>query len=326
MKALALLGWLLLLGEALFVLNLLLTRNLGDDAAGRGLATGWGLLLGGVLLLAGAMFVWGQYGGPRVFFYLGLLALAAPFGFLARNYVKRVMVDRERRAYWDAVVIFPDPKLVRLAQAIDALDTAQVRAIIAEGGLDFSARHYTGVTILGYAINVALMQGQPAVAVEPVKLLLEAGAPVTPDIFEAEGQGPWAADRAIPPLLGGGAQGPVVLDLVLAAGGNPNAREADGRPLLASSTLQLPAAEVLVRHGADVNARDSSRTERMGYTPAMMQAVFGMWDLVAFLLDHGADPDLKAEDGTTLRDLIAGRHPESPGPEFQALRERLGGR
>ena len=323
-KLLAVLGWLLLAGEAFMVLNLLLTRNIGDDAAGRGLATGWGILLGGVLLVAGAMFVWGQFGGPRVFFYLGLLLLAAPLGFLAKNYAKRAIEERERRAYWDAVVIFPDPRLVRLAAAIDALDTAQVRAIIAEGGLDFAARHHTGVTILGYAMNNALLQGQPPVAVEPVRMLMEAGAVPSPDILEAEASGPWAADRLVAQLMGGGEQGPAVLDLVLSAGGNANARDGDGRPLLASSYLRLASAKVLVRHGADVNARDSSRADRLGYTPAMLQALYGEWDLVAFLLDHGADPGITGADGTTLRDLLHAASPGAPDERLTRLRERLG--
>lgn len=323
-KLLAVLGWLLLAGEAFMVLNLLLTRNIGDDAAGRGLATGWGIILGGVLLVAGAAFVWGQFGGPRVFFYLGLLLLAAPLGFLAKNYAKRVIEERERRAYWDAVVIFPDPRLVRLAAAIDALDTAQVRAIIAEGGLDFAARHHTGVTILGYAMNNALLQGQPPVAVEPVRMLMEAGAVPSPDILEAEASGPWAADRLVAQLMGGGEQGPAVLDLVLSAGGNANARDRDGRPLLASSYLRLATAEVLVRHGADVNAKDSSRPDRLGYTPAMLQALYGEWGLVAFLLDHGADPGIMAADGATLRDLLHAASPGAPDERLTRLRERLG--
>ena len=324
MKVLVIFGWLLLAGEAFVVVNLLLTRNIGDDAAGRGLATGWGIILGGVLLVAGAAFVWGQFGGPRVLFYLGLLALAAPLGLFVVRYTRRVIEERERRAYWDSVVIFPDPRLVRLAAAIDALDTAQVRAIIAEGGLDFAARHHTGVTILGYAINNALMQGQPPVAVEPVRLLMDAGARPTPDILEAEASGPWAADRLVAQLMGGGEQGPAVLDLVLSAGGNASARDRDGRPLLASSYLRPATAEVLVRHGADVNARDSSRADRLGYTPAMLQAIYGEWDLVAFLLDHGADPALTATDGATLRDLLRAASPGAPDERLTRLRARLG--
>ena len=324
MKPLVILGWLLLAGEAFVVLSLLVTRNIGDDAAGRGLATGWGIILGGLLLVAGAAFAWGQFGGPRVLFYLGLVALAAPLGFLAVRSTKRALAERANRAYWDSVVIFPDPRLVRLAAAIDALDTAQVRSINSEGGLDFSARHHTGVTILGYAITNALLQGQPPAAVEPVRMLMDAGARPTPDILEAEASGPWAADRLVARLIGGGEQGPAVLDLVLAAGGNPNARDGDGRPLLASSYLRPASAEVLVRHGADVNARDSSRADRLGYTPAMLQAVYGEWDLVAFLLDHGADPGISAADGRTLRDLVRAASPGAPDARLTRLRQRLG--
>ena len=51
MKPLVILGWILLAGEVLFVASLLLMRNMGDDAAGRGLATAWGLILGAVVLV-----------------------------------------------------------------------------------------------------------------------------------------------------------------------------------------------------------------------------------------------------------------------------------
>ncbi|KAI0441961.1 hypothetical protein F4803DRAFT_521366 [Xylaria telfairii] len=46
--------------------------------------------------------------------------------------------------------------------------------------------------------------------------------------------------------------------------------------------------DMLITHGADVNA-----ATRYSATPLTFAILFDMWDIVEFLLDHGADPRIK---------------------------------
>ncbi|MBK8003222.1 MAG: hypothetical protein IPK12_04535 [Gemmatimonadetes bacterium] len=323
MKPLVILGWILLAGEVLFVANLLLMRNMGDDAAGRGLATAWGMILGAVVLVAGGAFIWGQFGGPRGAFYAGLLVLAGPLFLFGASLVKGGVRKMNRYAYAQSRVTFEDAKVSRLARAIADNDTARVRTLLAEGGIDFAARSRDGATILGYAITHAVETFAPPVAVEPVRLLLEAGAKPLPDLIEQGSEQGYAEHRLVTWIYGRGEQSVPVLDLVLGAGADPNARNYEGEPLLASSYTRLPMAEVLVRHGADVNAPDSSRTDRPGWSPVMVQALYQEWDIVAYLLDHGARADYVAGDGKTLADVLR-EADAGDEPRYVALRQRLG--
>lgn len=323
MKPLVILGWILLAGEVLFVASLLLARNMGDDAAGRGLATAWGMILGAVVLVAGGAFVWGQFGGPRGVFYAGLVVLAAPLFLFGASLVKGGIRKMNRYAYAQSRVTFDDAKISRLARAIADNDTAKVRTLLAEGGIDFTARSRDGATILGYAITHAVETFQPPVAVEPVRLLLEAGARPLPNLIDANEEQGHPEHRLVTWIYGRGEQSVPVLDLVLGAGADPNARNYEGEPLLASSYTRLPMVGVLVKHGVDVNAPDSSRTDRPGWSPVMTQALYQEWDIVTYLLDHGARADYVAGDGKTLADVLR-ETDAGDEPRYVALKQRLG--
>jgi hypothetical protein len=91
----------------------------------------------------------------------------------------------------------------------------------------------------------------------------------------------------------------------------------------------------LVAHGANVNARmtkeprDGNRNmmNRLGSTPFMMAAKTADVPLMRALLDSGADPALKANDGTSAIMVAAGvgvyGPGESPGTHEEALAEGL---
>jgi hypothetical protein len=51
-------GWTLLAVEAVIVVSMFVNPNMGDDAAGRGMARGFGLVLGPVLIASALLFVW----------------------------------------------------------------------------------------------------------------------------------------------------------------------------------------------------------------------------------------------------------------------------
>ena len=76
MKIAIIAGWILLAIETALVLYMFVQPNVGDDAAGRGMALGFGIVLGPVLLISAALFIWGQRGGPRVAFWTGFSSTA----------------------------------------------------------------------------------------------------------------------------------------------------------------------------------------------------------------------------------------------------------
>jgi hypothetical protein len=87
MKIAVIAGWILLVIEGLIIASMVIQPNMGDDAAGRGMARGFAVVLGPVLLLAAALFVWGQRGGPRVAFWAGFAIMAIPLMVIVKNNV-----------------------------------------------------------------------------------------------------------------------------------------------------------------------------------------------------------------------------------------------
>lgn len=311
MKPLVVLGWVLLVVESLFVASLLIARNAGDDAAGRGLGTIYGLVLGGLLAAAAAAFIWGQRGGPRVAFFLGLGALAVPLVFLVVSLGGRRLGELDRALGRARGVRFADARVNRAAEAVIAGDTSALQARLAEGGLDFTARNGDGRTLLGLAVERATDWGAVPAALASVRVLLEAGVPPAQDALApartpAEPDGhlltTWVFHRS--------PAAPQVLDLLLQHGGEKNPVDASGQPMLMSTEMTLPFLEVLARHGADLAVLDTTRTDRPAYTGPMTAAVFGNWDQVLFYLDHGLDAAYTAPDGVSLRTLVAEKDKE----------------
>lgn len=60
---------------------------------------------------------------------------------------------------------------------------------------------------------------------------------------------------------------------------------------------RIPAMEALVAHGADVNGKDGLLVNSPGY-PIVRAAQVGAVHRVRWLLNHGADPNLKGDDGS----------------------------
>lgn len=87
-------------------------------------------------------------------------------------------------------------------------------------------------------------------------------------------------------------------------GANPNAVDANGASLLmgACHFPDMPAARFLLAHGATVNEPRSPK----GRTPLMVACAY--WcglDMVKLLIKHGADVNIKAQDGATALMLAA---------------------
>ena len=83
-------------------------------------------------------------------------------------------------------------------------------------------------------------------------------------------------------------------ELLLDYGADVDGRDADGYTPLMVATGELEIAQLLVRHGANVNAVTVT-----GWSVLMAAVVHGTPSLIRFLLEKGADPELKDEDGMT---------------------------
>jgi ankyrin repeat protein len=84
--------------------------------------------------------------------------------------------------------------------------------------------------------------------------------------------------------------------LLLDNGANPNARNDAGATALMWAMPDLEKARLLVAHGADVNAKSAD-----GRTALMIACSFGgAKDVVALLLDKGADPSLRVPGSSPL--------------------------
>ena len=62
-----------------------------------------------------------------------------------------------------------------------------------------------------------------------------------------------------------------------------------------SSPTSLKLARILLKHGADPNA-----VNRLGATPLGEPVMGERYDCVKFLLDHGADPTIRDNDGCSI--------------------------
>jgi hypothetical protein len=93
--------------------------------------------------------------------------------------------------------------------------------------------------------------------------------------------------------------------LFIASGFPPDVRDKAGVPLLclAARFKHRTVVELLLECGADINAQSDDR----GYSPLMDAAQQGDEGLLAYLLEHGSDPDLQSKDGQTALVLAVGR-------------------
>jgi ankyrin repeat protein len=318
-------GWILLVIEAVFVVTMFVSPNVGDDAAGRGMARGFGLVLGPILIGAGLLFVWGQRGGPRVAFWAGLGAIGIPLIFIATTSAGRTIGRLDRAAGRARYGKFDDARLTRLARAIEKNDTAAVRAIIAQGPIDFKARSRRGRTILGRAVEHAAAYTTPPEALESVRLLLAAGGKPEPNVIEPEfTRADLDAHLLVARVFADNYTNTLpLLDMLLEAGADPNTRNYEGQPLYFAAYMSVPKLELLAKHGADFTALETTREDRAGYTAAMSAAEMGAWEIVRFMLDHGVNARHVAPDGNSLRKILKRKLDEGePKDTLSALLQR----
>lgn len=279
---------------------LFVMRDMGNDAAGRGVATGFALVLTPVVLAAGAGLWWAERKGSTLGLAAAVLVLGAPFLFVAWNWLSESADRAQRAVYRSGLGRFADPKLTAVAQAIAARDLARVRELVGAGGLDWSARDARGQTLLGYAVERATgMEGGP-VEIDMVEALVRAGAPYRDDAVREKGR------LFSSVVYDGGDKYVKLIGLLLDAGANPNdTEEFDHRPLLLHHNMTVEKARVLLAHGAELKGLRDSRPDRPQWSALMNAVYMQQWELALFYLEQGCDAGYRAPDGRTVRDVLA---------------------
>ncbi|MBQ9578333.1 MAG: ankyrin repeat domain-containing protein, partial [Ottowia sp.] len=160
-----------------------------------------------------------------------------------------------------------------LATAAQLGHTDRARALI-ERGAAVNAADKLRIT----ALMRAAMNGHT----DTVKMLLDKGASVNATTLNGQTALSIALDR-----------GNInVAEILLARGADPNACF-----LLTLWHGRLDTAKLLLAHGADINHKTESDAEKR--TPLMYAAYYDREDLIAFLLDHGANVNDINQDGET---------------------------
>jgi len=319
-------GWICFAVELIFTAYLLITKNAGNDAAGRGVATGYGIVLLPLVLIAGALLYWGQGSASKVVQGAALLVVALPFlvggGLWVNNAINNAG-DRRRVA---VAGDFTDPRLTALAHAIEKRDQGALAALLAQGGqIDWQARNNSDATLLGHAIRAVLDDYSGDQGVALVGMLLAHGAPLTADPTRP-------GEPLLAAILGGNTPGTVaLLQLVLDAGADPNAPDRDGLPLIhiTNSWHGAEKLKLLAAHGVDLQARNNRR-DRPQWSALMNAAYMQDWELALFFLAHGVSADYRAPDGNTLATILAERaekyaaYQETPAPGYLELQRAAG--
>jgi ankyrin repeat protein len=182
----------------------------------------------------------------------------------------------------DVRELFPDPRTRALAEAAGRGEASEVARLV-KAGADPNGRGREGVVPLSWAMGRRNYAGMRA--------LLAAGA--DPNAESAPGLKPLE--------VAAGSRDIELLRILLDAKGDPNARGANGEPLLNVAVLheQLANLRLLVERGARVDAVDESQT-----TATQLAASISQWEIVAWLLEHGADPSIPDMNGATVANTL----------------------
>ncbi|MFM5523900.1 ankyrin repeat domain-containing protein [Aeromonas jandaei] len=177
---------------------------------------------------------------------------------------------------------FPAP-VVKVLEAIQRGDEAAASRQIAQG-VDLNIQDEEGITPLLWLI----LETKDYKAVE---LALKVGA----DPNYKDGFG----DNAVCSVAG--SKYPELLQVVLDAGGDPNSLDRNSEPAIFNAIGETRWADIklLVERGADLNLTDGP-----GRNSALYGAFINQYEVVYWLLQHGADFRIRAAVGADLAYIV----------------------
>lgn len=296
LRVITIVGWICFALDAAFVIALLVIRDAGNDAAGRGVGRGWGLVLLPVLLAAGGLLYWSSRSGSKAGAIAGTVLVALPFIMLAQGKLKQTRENSVAREQAAEHGQFVDAGLNAVVAAIDAGDTTALQQLLrsnkAKGvKLNYTERDRAGETLLGFSVTRALNYDGTPDKVAALRILLQNGVPYAPDAQRA------GEDWSFEALTSGVSKSLEISEIALAAGADPHQQARHDRyPIIMSYQLSVPKLQLLVTHGADVHAKNVR-----GETTLYNMVRFKKFPQALFFLEHGVDPGIAANDGTTMQ-------------------------
>ena len=310
MKLAFVIGWVFFALEAVFVASLFFSKNVGNDAAGRGMASGFGMILFPVLVCIGGVLLWAQSSSSMGLKYAGLLLVSVPFlvggGLWVENGVKERMNGWSR----DQAGRFRDSRLSKIARALEGKDYAAVEGLVKQSpAVDWTGVDAHGKTLVEFAVARVLEDYSGDGSAQGVAILLGNG-------------GPLPKAELVNTIYEGNSLGAVgLLAVVLKAGVDPNSRDHFGEPLVhvTHAFRGREKLQLLAKHGADLKVL-SSRTDRPQWTALMTAVYMKNWESAVFLLEHGVSAAYTAPDGTSVAKLLVA---DEDDPEFRRLRSAL---
>ena len=316
MKLAFVIGWVFFALEAVFVASLFFSKNVGNDASGRGMASGFGMILLPVLLAVGGLLLWGQGSSSMGLKYAALLVVSVPFllggGLWASNEIKERMNGWNR----DQAGRFRDSRVNKIARAVDGKDYAAVEGLVkGSPAVDWTATDAHGKTLVEHAVGRVLADYSGDKSVEGVAILLRSGGPIP-------------VGELVNTIFEGNTPGSVaLLEVVLKAGVDPNSKDHFGEPLV-HCTHTIWGREklaLLAQHGADLKVF-SNRTDRPQWTALMTAVYMESWEPAVFLLEQRVSASYTAPDGKSVATLLADRRASQKAPEgaFLVLQRKLG--
>ena len=288
-------GWICFALDAAFIVALVVIRDAGSDAAGRGLGRGWGLILLPILLAAGGLLYWGTKSRSSFGALTGTLMTALPFILLAQSKISQMRETARYNAQQAEHGRFADANLTAVAKAIDTPDTTALLALLSSyktNGtvLSYNQRDAAGETLLGFAVNRAMEYNDDVDKVAKLRILLQNGVPYAPDALKAGED--WSFDA----LTSGNSKSLEISRIALDAGADAKQKARyDNFPIIMSYQLSVPKLQLLVQHGADVHVKN----ER-GETTLYNMVSFKKFPEALFFLEQGVDPDIPATNGRTM--------------------------
>ncbi len=325
LRVFSIIGWICFALDTAFVFALIVIRDAGNDAAGRGVGRGWGFVLLPILLAAGGLLYWGTKSGSKFGTLTGTLMVALPFILLAQGRIEGMRENARYDAQKAEHGQFTDAHLNAVAKAIDAADTTALQALLVsyktEGiALDYTERDQSGETLLGFAATRAMDDEGTIDKVAALRILLHNGVPYAADAKKV------GEDWSFEAITGTPDKFVEIATIALEAGADPKQKARyDPYPIIMSYELSVPKLLLLVNHGADVHVLN----ER-GETTLFNMVRLKKFPQALFFLQQGVDPDVAALDGATMRSELekgvkeyqSQQRPMEPGyDEFMAALE-----